>query len=192
MLGLHTASCLNAEILMFPVFPWMSVFPRGQWTALWRLQVILKAPYLSWGLFNELLSCRLRGLLLPLRWVALGGDSCRVSCWDVPGCLTRVGSRWQLPLQAPYAAGAASLPYRFVCVGGVFQHQQSSRFLYRMHPREGKVYSHLWCVQEFCFQMLLRSIKRTFYLQECWQEGEAEQRRSGSGCEAAAVAAGRF
>lgn len=40
--------------------------------------------------------------------------------------------------------------------------------------------------------MLLRSIERTLYLQECWQEGEVEQRHSGSGCEAAAVAAGGF
>lgn len=40
--------------------------------------------------------------------------------------------------------------------------------------------------------MLLRSIERTLYLQECWQEGEVEQRRPGSGCEAAAVATGRF
>lgn len=46
------------------------------------------------------------------------------------------------------------------------------KFFYRMHPREGKVYSHLWCAQEFCFQMLLRSTERTLYLQECWQEGE--------------------
>lgn len=167
MLALHTPSCLSTEILRFPLFVlgWDS-FPQGLVDCIVETASnikigILVLRFVSWAAFLPSERAVVQWTTTLQQGGFLQGFSSCVWLRCTKASHAGQGSWWELSLlSALLSLSSVSALQVCLCWCSV-PAQMKHDFFYGMHLREGKVYSPLWCVHEFCFQMVLRSMGRT-------------------------------